>query len=698
MRKFTQAMLVLLAFLGSTIGAVAQTYPPVNQPTQGYEVLSSILSATVPVGTTNDQKRYHKAISFTPMYSGTTYGVKHSLPFNPGITLSNRGNYPAYNNLTYLKEQGFVENDGFTFKVGQTLKPISTSGNETGGYDADDWDGAWMHSYVYIDGGHDGAFTISSPDDLYSECATASGGDRRPWYNDAPEFRLPTAIGTYRMRLKTEWNSTDPKGSNTLLDKGGMIADANFTLVYPTINFVYRSNAVTVTANTENQICGENYSFTVTTKSSSYTIESVTVRCGEDLTNDEAASGTWQEFTLTPSGDTYTVPASQFQGDMRITVKTVLNTDVNLITQGKQVFRLKNRAYADTYPYLMADHVDATTSTGKVNTGTDILYHAALDANNACQLWRLKPGTTDGTFYLCSQGLQAGSIGTGDNIVVKMLETGTLYKLWNQTISGTTYYGFSNSTTTSNTTNNFLYAIAYGKSNSDGNYPASQKGDYVVSWAFYNTDASHWTFEAVDEIDITIGTSGYASVNYDFPVKFPAGVKVYKKALEAATYIKLEEIDPGTDGCVSLPKGNAAFVAGTEGESMTLSILLDEPEAIDGGTGVNGTYLATTFGEDDAANIYGIAKVNDVVAFYKMKANTTIKQNKGYIRSTSSNAPRMELTFGEGETTGIESMLEDNSRRESIDTSVLYDLNGRRVLYPSRGIYVTAGGQRIFLK
>ena len=690
-------MLVLLVFLGSTISAVAQTYPSVNQPTQGYEVLSSILSATVPVGTTNDQKRYHKAISFTPMYSGTSYGVKHSLPFNIGITLSNRGNYPAYNNLTYLKEQGFVENDGFTFKVGQTLKPISTSGNETGGYDADDWNGAWMHSYVYIDGDHDGAFTISSPDELYSECATSSATNKKPWYDDAPEFRLPTAIGTYRMRLKTEWNSTDPKGSSTLLSKGGMIADANITLVYPTINFVYRSSAVAVTANTENQICGENYSFTVTTKSSSYTIESVTVRCGEDLTNDEAASGTWQEFTLTSSGDTYTVPAAKFQGDMRITVKTVLNTDVDLIKQGKQVFRLKNRAYADTYPYLMADHVDAKTSTGKVNTGTDILYHAALDANNACQLWRLKPGTTDGTYYLCSQGLQAGSIGTGDNIVVKMSETGTLYKLWDQTISSTKYYGFSNSTTSSNTTNNFLHAIDYGKTRSDGNYPASQKGDYVVSWDFSTgTTASQWTFEAVDEIGITIGASGYASVNYDFPVKFPAGVKVYKKAEEAATYIRLEEITPGTDGCVSLHTGNAAFVAGTERASITLSILSDEPDNID--TGVNGTYLATKFDATSAANIYGIANVEGVVAFYKMRANTTIKQNKGYIESTTSNAPRMELTFGEGETTGIESVFEDNSRRESIDTSVLYDLNGRRVLYPSRGIYVTAGGQRIFLK
>ncbi|MFW5567354.1 MAG: hypothetical protein ACOCNS_02495 [Bacteroidales bacterium] len=405
----------------------------------------------------------------------------------------------------------------------------------------------------------------------------------------------------------------------------------------------------------------------------------------------------WEQVTPTDNGDgTYTVPADKMKGDLQITV-TYTKDVMALIKAGKQVFRLKNRA-ATTYPYLMADHVDAEKDGYKVKTGTDILYHAALDENNACQLWRLKPGKTDGTYYLCSQGLQAGSIGTGDEVVIKMLKNGQLYKLWDQTISGTTYYGFSNSTTPYTSTNEFLHAIDFGKTKSDLKYPASQKGDYVVSWNFSSSKTeSHWTFEAVDEIGITIGTSGYASVNYDFPVKFPAGVKVYKKAEEAAAYIRLEEITPGDDDCVSLPTGKAAFVAGRAEARMMLKILLDEPADI-GDTGVSGTYLATKFEEGDAANIYGIAKVNDVVAFYKMKANTTIKQNKGYIESATNNAPRMELTFGEGETTGIESMLEDNSRRESIDTSVLYDLNGRRVLYPSRGIYVTAGGQRIFLK
>lgn len=688
MRKFTQAMLVLLAFLGSTIGAVAQNYPVAVDAT-----------ATIT----------HASRSYTGITLQPERGVKQSINVKDGKYV--------YNDMTS------TANGTFTAKVGQTVAARFLASYEN-----------WMHSFIFIDKGNDGQFNVSSlqasDDDLFEYCRFGNLGDgSQPRINSIPTFSLPTTAGTYRMRYLVYWSSTSgnalantpvPAGNTGMIGDGGIVVDVTLQVLGIDVNFVDNAgNALEGGSYESDPVCGQAFTFSVPSKAGYAT--SVAVKCGANFSEAQASETiswytganynspsttqtsttfhNWEQFTPTDNGNgTYTVPAEKMKGDLQITV-TYTKDMMALIKAGKQVFRLKNRAYADTYPYLMADHVDATTSTGKVNTGTDILYHAALDANNACQLWRLKPGTTDGTYYLCSQGLQAGSIGTGDNIVVKMLETGTLYKLWNQTISGTTYYGFSNSSTTSTSTNNFLHAIVYGISRNDGNYPASQKGDYVVSWNFSSgTTASQWTFEAVDEIGITIGTSGYASVNYDFPVKFPAGVKVYKKAQEAATYIKLEEIPAGDDGCVSLPTGNAAFVAGTAGASIRLEILLDEPAAIEGGTGVNGTYLATTFDETSAANVYGIAKVNDVVAFYKMQGGTTIKQNKGYIESTTSNAPRMELTFGEGETTGIESMLEDNSRRESIDTSVLYDLNGRRVLYPSRGIYVTAGGQRIFLK
>ena len=687
MRKFTQVMLVLLAFLGSTIGAVAQDIYPVAVDA----------NATIT----------HSTRSFTGITLQPERGVKQTINVK-------EGNY-VYNDMTS------TANGTFTAKVGQTVAARFLASYEN-----------WMHSFIFIDKGNDGQFNVSSlqasDDDLFEYCRFGNLGDgSQPRINSIPTFSLPTTAGTYRMRYLVYWSSTSgnalantpvPAGNTGMIGDGGIVVDVTLQVLGVDVNFVDNAgNALEGGSYESDPVCGQAFTFSVPSKAGYAT--SVAVKCGANFSEAQApetiswytganynspstnqASATfynWEQFTLTANSDgTYTVPADKMKGDLQITV-TYTKDVMALIKAGKQVFRLKNRKYADTY--LMADHVDATINSGKVNTGTDILYHAALDANNACQLWRLKAGTTNGTYYLCSQGLQAGSIGTGDGVVVKMLETGTLYKLWDQTISSTKYYGFSNSTTSSNTTNNFLHAIDYGKTRSDGNYPASQKGDYVVSWDFSTgTTASQWTFEAVDEIGITIGASGYASVNYDFPVKFPAGVKVYKKAEEAATYIRLEEITPGTDGCVSLPTGNAAFVAGTPGASIPLEILLDEPEAIEGGTGVNGTYLATTFDETSAANIYGIAKVNDVVAFYKMQGGTTIKQNKGYIQSTTSNAPRMELTFGEGETTGIESLLEDNSRRESIDTSMLYDLNGRRVLYPSRGIYVTAGGQRIFLK
>lgn len=682
-------MLVLLVFLGSTISAVAQDNYPVN------------VSKTETRSPNNSNRNYS------------------------GITLQpERGTIQTINigNNVYCDMTSSGESGTFKIKAGASAYPrfaIKTNTNA--------WDGSWMHSFIFVDSDNNRQFQVNgldNDDELYAHFGIKKGQNNSnvPMINSTQSFRVPQTPGTYRMRYLVAWetntSSPDPAGNNsdgsgkTLNANGGVIVDVNLQVEYPTITTVVNGSDAFDVSYSGNPICGQAFTFTVPEKSG-HAI-AVSVKCGENFDEAQATSTVsyynnsasvtsvncynWEEFTPTDNGDgTYTVPADKMKGDLQITV-TYTKDVMALIKAGKQVFRLKNRA-ATTYPYLMADHVDATTNSGKVNTGTDILYHAALDANNACQLWRLKAGTTNGTYYLCSQGLQAGSIGTGDGVVVKMSETGTLYKLWDQTISGTTYYGFSNSSTTNTSTNNFLHAIDYGKTRNDGNYPASQKGDYVVSWDFSTgTTASQWTFEAVDEIGITIGASGYASVNYDFPVKFPAGVKVYKKALETATYIKLAEIPAGPDGCVSLPTGNAAFVAGTESESITLSILSDEPDAIDGGTGVSGTYLATTFDANSAANIYGIAKVNDVVAFYKMQGGTTIKQNKGYIRSTSSNAPRMELTFGEGETTGIESLLEDNSRRESIDTSVLYDLNGRRVLYPSRGIYVTAGGQRIFLK
>lgn len=672
MKKFTLLLLVLCM----------SSFPQFLQA-QEYAVNSSIANAYL--SSTRTGKRYCKGVSLTPQKSTVAYGAKQTISFNEGISVSsssdNGPNYKIYNDLT-------ATSDGFSLKTGQTVNGSFDIGNQGGV-----WDGYWMGSYIYIDANQNKIFDTSS------ELVRTSGStyNSSNVVNTVSEFRLPTTAGQYRMRFIIAWpeqfNSL-PAGYSGMSSDGGCITDVTLNLVDPVVS-VSNNDAKGTVNLPGSAICGNDYIFTVEAKAG-YSVTSVVARCGENL--DEAASEnvTWKAITPTNSGNTYTVSGANFQGDMKIIVTYTLNTDVDLIKQGKQVFKIKNRSYSSTMPYLIVsttDVADAGSATDRVPYNKPILYHTTDAANNASYLWKLKPTGTAEQYYLCSQGLKA-VLNPAPNVTVQLAENGTAVKLFSNT-SG--YYGIAPATTTQTTSNTFLHAVAFGKTASRDTYCSSDIGDYVTYWNFSETP-SQWTFEAVDEIGITIGTSGYASVNYDFPVKFPAGVKVYKKAEEAATYIRLAEITPGADGCVSLPTGNAAFVAGTPGASIALEILLDEPAAIDGGTGVNGTYLATTFDANSAANVYGIAKVNDVVAFYKMQGGTTIKQNKGYIESATNNAPRMELTFGEGETTGIESMLEDNSRRESIDTSVLYDLNGRRVLYPSRGIYVTAGGQRIFLK
>lgn len=677
-------MLVLLAFLGSTIGAVAQNYP-----------VNVSESATI----THAER----------VITGATLQPERGLLQSTGV----KEGRLAYNDMTA------TETGTFKIKVGQTVYPRFIIGQ----WSANHTPGDWMHSYFFVDTNQNGVFEVTGKDAENDELLTYYGKNgSQPLINGSKGFSISTA-GTYRMRYLVDWNETvnseTSKGvAAQVTGAGGIIIDVNLQVEAITVNSI--GAAVTYESA---PAYGSAFTFTVPAKTGH--TPNVSVKCGAGFDTEQASTTityynssnsavqetcyNWESITPTDNGNgTYTVPADKMKGDLQITV-TYTKDVMALIKAGKQVFRIKNVGTA-SYPYLKVATADASSGS-RFSQGDKILYHVNAEtatADGASCLWRLMPVGGENQYYLRSQCLTLSdmkTVTTGSNpknndYPVKMdaaydSEGNARGQIIYLHPTGSNY-GFSTSNSTSSY--NFMHAVVHGgPSSNDTKYPATQNGYYVTTWN-QSENASKWTFEAVDEIGITIGASGYASVNYDFPVKFPAGVKVYKKALEAATYIKLEEIPAGDDGCVSLPTGNAAFVAGTEGASITLEILLDEPAAIDGGTGVNGTYLATTFDATSAANIYGIANVDGVVAFYKMKANTTIKQNKGYIESDKSNAPRMELTFGEGETTGIESLLEDNSRRESIDTSVLYDLNGRRVLYPSRGIYVTAGGQRIFLK
>lgn len=111
------------------------------------------------------------------------------------------------------------------------------------------YSGVWMHGYVYVDFGNDGAFSfdetvndqtgldlvsysfygVESENEGYNSVGDyITGNDRNTIM--CPAFKVPETPGEYRIRFKVDWNSVDAGGcvlaSNHILNNGGYIVDA----------------------------------------------------------------------------------------------------------------------------------------------------------------------------------------------------------------------------------------------------------------------------------------------------------------------------------------------------------------------------------------------------------------------------------------------------------------------------------------
>lgn len=630
--------LFLLALCVSSVSSLvtAQRYPI------SFDVNQKITHAS----------RYIIGVSLQPKSGSTNYGQKQEITVNEGITRDNKDNYPAYNEVT---------STSFAVKAGQTLQPLFMLGT---------WDGAWMHSYLYVDENSDNALTTSSPNELKVYTQGESSGDH--WTNHISTFRAPTSSGAFSMRYKIDWNNPDPQGSSSIITNGGSITDVTMNVEYPEITFLVNDNTKgTVEGATENQVCGTNYTFTVTPKSG-YDA-TVTATVGDGTVN--------VEVTPTNNGDgTYTIPADKFQNDMTINVTFVKHTFTAAeALAGDCYFRLKNKG---TSGYLKAERTDV--SGGKVSANSVLVYNRSLeDSKPAAFIWKLDGG------YLTSQGQQLAEFWSQYGTpVVEMASSGSPVTV---TASGSYYIIRStNVTATQNVVYRYLHAIDKGLDAGDGNYPQTSNGNYVVTWNS-SADASQWTIEPVEEFNITIGKGGWSTINYAFPVSLPASVvKAYAVSGETESAVSLAEVEP-VDGEIQLPSNTPVFLEGTEGAVCTVSILTSEPSAISVTNVLSGTLLS----ESPTGTIYGIATPSGKpTALYKMTARTTIPCNKAYLASTQGGVAKLDLDFG-GTTTGIDSLTPDPT---TVDSNVLYDLNGRRVLYPTRGIYVTGSGKKIYLK
>ena len=240
-------------------------------------------------------------------------------------------------------------------------------------------------------------------------------------------------------------------------------------------------------------------------------------------------------------------------------------------------------------------------------------------------------------------------------------------------------------------------------------------------------DAAMWILEKVDNTNYfgvkpsanMKGRDGkyYTTLYVDFPFKIIGDVKAYTiegvnaKNVQGYYFAKVKELARQGDvvsaqtgvvlECNSInPADNQLLPQGDETIQTSDNRLCGTffGAAINGVTVKDGTGTEYNVPHDNvrAFNL-NTADTRNPIGFYKVKNDVAnIPGNKAFLvlTSTEAQAKGFVLEFEDGGTTGIET-IEDT--KQNTEDGVYYDLQGRRVENPTRGVYIV-NGKKVIIK
>lgn len=118
--------------------------------------------------------------------------------------------------------------------------------------------------------------------------------------------------------------------------------------------------------------------------------------------------------------------------------------------------------------------------------------------------------------------------------------------------------------------------------------------------------------------------------------------------------------------------------------TITMTKTETAPDVDYSGSSLTGTMTSIT--NPSYGNIYVLNNDTYGVGFYKLQSDGTIGANKAYLTYSGGGAAATRGYFLFDEATGIEMpTVEDNA------DAVVYDLQGRRVAQPTKGLYIVNG-------
>ena len=339
----------------------------------------------------------------------------------------------------------------------------------------------------------------------------------------------------------------------------------------------------------------------------------------------------------------------------------------------------------DTFKYLSTSHM--TCNTKGQNVSDQTLKRVKGKSDLLPLLWKfVKVEGQDGQYYLQNANMNAcvnfNVVPTAANEATQ--KTAFTFEATNTAYDNWQFYAKNDGVSM------FLMKTADGNRCLNAQNGATYQG--VADYANHDADAgNYWQFIKVTEVPLTIAANDYTTLCLPFNVKLPENstVKAYYASAAAGEVLKLKEITEGI-----IPANQGVILQNTsETEAANINLAITTAEAttltdnkLEGVTAKREGYTALSN--------YVLAAKNGATGFYKAKF-TAITANKAYLPVANvQNAQGVMMAFSFGdEVTGI-----DNVNAAEAAAKKYYDLQGRRVLYPAKGIFVTEDGQKVLFK
>ena len=202
---------------------------------------------------------------------------------------------------------------------------------------------------------------------------------------------------------------------------------------------------------------------------------------------------------------------------------------------------------------------------------------------------------------------------------------------------------------------------------------AASSGLYISGGNYHLTSAK--LIKAPSAVNIS--SAGYATFGYPVALDL-TGIEAYTAAVSGdkvvLTSVKGKKI-PANTGIILEGSGD-----------VTIPLTTEATDAISG----NELKVSDGTKKGDGSTIYVLASGTNGVGFYKLANNATIAAGKAYLEVAPSASSFLDIDDG---TTGID---EVRSKTEEV-RSDYFDLQGRRVAKPTKGLYIV-NGKKVIIK